>query len=315
MPGGRCCNASEAGPRRADVGRSNVGRRDVMQADETVPARPAARRALAGALRHRSGRHPRAPDPGGDLADAQRLPARPRPHHPFLGLPAPQAQDPGLRPPRGRPLPDPADPHPGGEPDRPGARPGARPRRGPRGGAGAQPRPRPHLLRAYRARTPWMPAWRTMAASTTTPRPCASSPGWSGATPASTGSTSPGRPWRASSSTTARCWSRTGARPGAGPARGIPAAILEYDALNDLELARFAGPEAQAAALADDIAYDSHDLDDGLRAGLFDLADLARGAVPARACSTRSTRLHPASSPRARSTSWRGASSPASSRT
>ncbi|GJD83285.1 deoxyguanosinetriphosphate triphosphohydrolase [Methylobacterium haplocladii] len=55
---------------------------------------------------------------------------------------------------------------------------------------------------------------------------------------------------------------------------GIPAAILEYDAINHLELARFAGPEAQAAALADDIAYDAHDLDDGLRAGLFDLADL-----------------------------------------
>ncbi|KQP06008.1 deoxyguanosinetriphosphate triphosphohydrolase [Methylobacterium sp. Leaf99] len=61
-------------------------------------------------------------------------------------------------------------------------------------------------------------------------------------------------------------------------ARGIPAAILEYDGLNSLELARFAGPEAQVAALADDIAYDSHDLDDGLRAGLFDLADLE--AVP-----------------------------------
>ncbi|HEX8415979.1 MAG TPA: deoxyguanosinetriphosphate triphosphohydrolase [Methylobacterium sp.] len=57
-------------------------------------------------------------------------------------------------------------------------------------------------------------------------------------------------------------------------ARGIPEAILEYDAVNDLQLACFAGPEAQAAALADDIAYDSHDLDDGLRAGLFDLADL-----------------------------------------
>ncbi|MCJ2128852.1 deoxyguanosinetriphosphate triphosphohydrolase [Methylobacterium sp. E-045] len=56
--------------------------------------------------------------------------------------------------------------------------------------------------------------------------------------------------------------------------RGIPAAILEYNAQNDLDLARFAGPEAQAAALADDIAYDSHDLDDGLRAGLFELSDL-----------------------------------------
>ncbi|MCJ2110103.1 deoxyguanosinetriphosphate triphosphohydrolase [Methylobacterium sp. E-025] len=59
---------------------------------------------------------------------------------------------------------------------------------------------------------------------------------------------------------------------------GIAAAILEYDALHPLELAHHAGPEAQAAALADDIAYDSHDLDDGLRAGLFDLADLE--AVP-----------------------------------
>ena len=71
--------------------------------------------------------------------------------------------------------------------------------------------------------------------------------------------------------------------PGGAPtprwaARGIPAAILDYDAVHDLELARFAGPEAQAAALADDIAYDSHDLDDGLRAGLFELADL--GEVP-----------------------------------
>ncbi|GJD34678.1 deoxyguanosinetriphosphate triphosphohydrolase [Methylobacterium aerolatum] len=57
-------------------------------------------------------------------------------------------------------------------------------------------------------------------------------------------------------------------------ARGIPAAILEYDAVHPLDLAAHAGPEAQAAALADDIAYAAHDLDDGLRAGLFDLADL-----------------------------------------
>ena len=57
-------------------------------------------------------------------------------------------------------------------------------------------------------------------------------------------------------------------------ARGIPAAILEYDALNPLDLSAYAGPEAQAAALADDIAYAAHDLDDGLRAGLFELSDL-----------------------------------------
>ena len=55
-------------------------------------------------------------------------------------------------------------------------------------------------------------------------------------------------------------------------ARGIPTAILAYDRRQSLDLAGFASLEAQAAALADDIAYDSHDLDDGLRAGLFDLA-------------------------------------------
>lgn len=57
--------------------------------------------------------------------------------------------------------------------------------------------------------------------------------------------------------------------------RGIPGAILDYDAQHDLRLATYAGAEAQAAALADDIAYAAHDLDDGLRAGLFALDDLA----------------------------------------
>jgi dGTPase len=61
-------------------------------------------------------------------------------------------------------------------------------------------------------------------------------------------------------------------------ARGVPLAILEYNALQDLELSTHAGGEAQAAAIADDIAYDSHDIDDGLRAGLFTVEDLR--AVP-----------------------------------
>jgi dGTPase len=56
--------------------------------------------------------------------------------------------------------------------------------------------------------------------------------------------------------------------------RGVPADILNVDAKLHLELASFAGPEAQVAALADDIAYNTHDLDDGLRAGLFRLADV-----------------------------------------
>lgn len=57
-------------------------------------------------------------------------------------------------------------------------------------------------------------------------------------------------------------------------ARGVPLAILEYNALQDLELATYASGEAQAAAIADDIAYDAHDIDDGLRAGLFKIEDL-----------------------------------------
>jgi len=54
--------------------------------------------------------------------------------------------------------------------------------------------------------------------------------------------------------------------------RGVPAPILAYDRRQPLELASFASGEAQVAAIADDIAYNGHDLDDGLRAGLFDLA-------------------------------------------
>jgi dGTPase len=57
-------------------------------------------------------------------------------------------------------------------------------------------------------------------------------------------------------------------------ADGIPAEILAYGQAQDLELATYASLEAQAAAIADDIAYDAHDVDDGLRAELFDLAAL-----------------------------------------
>ena len=51
--------------------------------------------------------------------------------------------------------------------------------------------------------------------------------------------------------------------------------IVEYNVLHDLELGAFPGLEAQAAAIADDIAYCNHDIDDGLRAGLFTIEDLA----------------------------------------
>lgn len=50
--------------------------------------------------------------------------------------------------------------------------------------------------------------------------------------------------------------------------------ILNFSAKFDLELDSYASLEAQVAALSDDIAYQNHDLDDGLRAGLFDIADI-----------------------------------------
>ena len=55
----------------------------------------------------------------------------------------------------------------------------------------------------------------------------------------------------------------------------LPYALADYNGLHDLELSSHAGPEAQVAALADDIAYNSHDLHDGLRAELFSTDELA----------------------------------------
>jgi dGTPase len=63
--------------------------------------------------------------------------------------------------------------------------------------------------------------------------------------------------------------------PGGEGADRLPWAIAEYGKAHDLELATQPGLEAQITALADDIAYNNHDIDDGLRAGLFTVADLA----------------------------------------
>ncbi len=55
----------------------------------------------------------------------------------------------------------------------------------------------------------------------------------------------------------------------------LPPYIQEYQHHYDLEYQNWASAEAQVAALADNIAYDNHDLDDGLRAGLFTIDDVA----------------------------------------
>ncbi len=59
----------------------------------------------------------------------------------------------------------------------------------------------------------------------------------------------------------------------------LPIAIQEYNATHDLDLDSWPSLEAQVAAHADDIAYNNHDIDDGLRAGLFSLTEL-REEVP-----------------------------------
>ncbi|MEE9428661.1 MAG: dNTP triphosphohydrolase, partial [Paracoccaceae bacterium] len=60
-----------------------------------------------------------------------------------------------------------------------------------------------------------------------------------------------------------------------GPVTGdVPYALAEFNDVYDLELDGYASAEAQVAAFSDDVAYNHHDLHDGLRAGLFDEADL-----------------------------------------
>lgn len=60
-----------------------------------------------------------------------------------------------------------------------------------------------------------------------------------------------------------------------GPVADPPPYLAEYDAIHPLELTTWPSAEAQTAALADDIAYHSHDLDDGWRADFFTLDELA----------------------------------------
>ena len=71
-------------------------------------------------------------------------------------------------------------------------------------------------------------------------------------------------------------------RDGDGLEGPVPAAIARYNQKHDLRLWSWPSVEAQCAAIADDIAYDNHDLDDGLRAGLFELDELAELGLTGR---------------------------------
>ncbi|WP_207538516.1 deoxyguanosinetriphosphate triphosphohydrolase [Sabulicella rubraurantiaca] len=77
-----------------------------------------------------------------------------------------------------------------------------------------------------------------------------------------------------------------------GPVRRPTGFIRDYDALHPLNLGTHASAEAQVAALSDDIAYNNHDLEDGLRAGILTLEDVEE--LPLAGEALRAARLaHP----------------------
>jgi dGTPase len=59
-----------------------------------------------------------------------------------------------------------------------------------------------------------------------------------------------------------------------GPVSNPGWALAEVNAGFDLNLTQWPSLEAQIAAISDDIAYDNHDIDDGIRAGLLDIDQL-----------------------------------------
>ncbi|MEP2639428.1 deoxyguanosinetriphosphate triphosphohydrolase [Roseobacter sp.] len=78
-----------------------------------------------------------------------------------------------------------------------------------------------------------------------------------------------------------------------GPVTGkTPWALEAYNTQHDLELQTFASAEAQVAAIADDVAYNHHDLHDGLRAELFSTDELAELPI-LKGCFARVDDLYP----------------------
>ncbi len=78
-----------------------------------------------------------------------------------------------------------------------------------------------------------------------------------------------------------------------GPVVGeLPWALVDYQSQQDLELETYASAEAQVAAISDDVAYNHHDLHDGLRAELFSTDELAELPI-LKDCFARVDALYP----------------------
>ena len=218
--------------------------------------------ATPGRRSHRTRRTRRAlarpASPGSRRRIAQRIPARSRPHRPLHRVPPPRLQDPGVRQPRGRPVSHAAHALDRGRADRALGRARAAPERGP--GRGHQPRarPRPHAVRPRRpGRAERLHARRT-AASSTTCSACA---------------------WSTSSRSATRSFD------GLNLTFETREGILKHCSLDATRASSATSAqrflerrqprlEAQLANLADEIAYNNHDVDDGLRSGLITLEQL-----------------------------------------
>ena len=114
------------------------------------------------------------------------------------------------------------------------------------------------------------------AASTTTRRRCASSPRSSAATPAFDGLNLTWETLEGLVKHNGPLTDRDGSPIGRYRERGVPQAICAYSATSGPRaLDASPAPRRRSPRIADDIAYDAHDIDDGLRAELFTIADLA----------------------------------------
>ena len=128
------------------------------------------------------------------------------------------------------------------------------------------------------------------AASITTRRRCASSPSSSAATPAFDGLNLTWETLEGLVKHNGPLTDRDGRAVGryAGAACRRRFCLFRRSRISNCGC--YASAEAQVAALSDDIAYDAHDIDDGLRADLFTLDDIADGAADREHPGPRSTR-------------------------